>query len=120
VVAGKGAPFFAVAVAAGLLDAVPHALAAARRGRPDMHLLMVVAVGGAMAIGEWLEAATVAFLFSLSLALESWSAGRARRAVSALLRLAPAEATLLEGGGERRVAAEAVPVGGRIVRTARG
>ena len=34
---------------------------------------MVIAVAGAIGIGEWFEAATVAFLFSLSLTLESWS-----------------------------------------------
>ncbi|MGQ0612686.1 MAG: heavy metal translocating P-type ATPase [Planctomycetaceae bacterium] len=110
-----GVPFYAVAVAAGMVEVVPRAVAAARRLRPDMHLLMVIAVAGAMGIGEWLEAASVAFLFSLSLSLEAWSVGRARRAVSSLLELAPAEATLLEGGGERRVPADAVAVGSRIV-----
>ncbi len=110
-----GIPFYGVAVAAGFLEVLPRALAAARRLRPDMHLLMVVAVAGAMGIGEWLEAASVAFLFSLSLSLEAWSVGRARRAVSALLALAPAEATLLEGGWERRVPAEEITVGSRIL-----
>ena len=50
-----------------------------------MNLLMTIAVAGAMVINEWFEAATVAFLFSLSLAIEGWSIGRARRAVEALL-----------------------------------
>ncbi|MGE0193741.1 MAG: heavy metal translocating P-type ATPase [Planctomycetota bacterium] len=67
----------------------PKALAAARNLRPDMNLLMTIAVVGAVAIGEWLEAAVVTFLFAVSLALEAWSVGRARRAVRALLALAP-------------------------------
>ena len=54
-----------------------------------MNLLMTIAVGGAVIISEWLEAALVSFLFALSLALEAWSVGRARRAVEALLDLAP-------------------------------
>src|SRR3546814_20389201 len=70
-------------------DLLPKAWFAARRLRPDMNLLMVIAVIGAVGIGELFEAATVAFLFALSLALESWRVGRARRAISALLDLAP-------------------------------
>lgn len=72
---------------------------AARNLRPDMNLLMVVAVFGAVGIGEWFEAATVAFLFSLSLTLESWSVGRARRAIAALLDLAPPTVRLLRADG---------------------
>jgi Cd2+/Zn2+-exporting ATPase len=78
----------------------------ARKLRPDMHLLMTVAVIGAIAIGEWFEAATVSFLFALSLSLESWSVGRARRAIAALLDLAPPTARVLRPGGSQ----ESVPV----------
>jgi len=68
---------------------LPRAVASARRLRPDMNLLMTVAVTGAILIGEWLEASTVAFLFAVSLLLESWSVTRARRAVQKLMALAP-------------------------------
>lgn len=68
---------------------VPKAWYSAKTLRPDMNLLMTIAVVGGIAIGEWFEAATVAFLFSVSLTLENWSLGRARRAVQALLKLTP-------------------------------
>ncbi len=68
---------------------LPKAWYSARTLRPDMNLLMTIAVVGGIAIGEWFEAATVAFLFSVSLTLENWSLGRARRAVQALLKLTP-------------------------------
>jgi Zn2+/Cd2+-exporting ATPase len=89
---------------------------AARNLRPDMHLLMTVAVFGAGAIGEWFEAATVTFLFAASLALESWSVGRARRAIAALLDLAPPTARLLHAdGSEATVSVAEVAIGSRFV-----
>jgi len=90
---------YVAAVLLGTRFVVVKAWYAARHLRPDMHLLMVVAVAGAMVIGEWFEAATVSFLFALSLALESWSVGRARRAIAALLDLAPPTARLLRPDG---------------------
>ncbi len=69
-----------------------------RTVRPDMYVLMLVAVAGAMALGDWGEAATVAFLFALALLLESWSVERARLAIRALMELAPSTARCLRLG----------------------
>ena len=81
-----------------------------------MTLLMTIAVLGAVGIGEWLEAAVVSFLFAVSLALESWSVGRARRAIEALLALTPSSVTVLrEDGGEETVPPEGVAVGSRFL-----
>ena len=68
--------FYLGAIVSAAWLVLPKALYAARTLRPDMHLLMLVAVLGASALGEWGEAATVAFLFALALLLESWSVGR--------------------------------------------
>jgi Cd2+/Zn2+-exporting ATPase len=84
--------------------------------RPDMNLLMTVAVIGAAAIGEWSEGATVAFLFSLSLLLESWSVGRARNAISKLMDLSPPMANVkLPDGRSKEVAPTEVEVGSIVV-----
>ncbi|MBI2735929.1 MAG: cadmium-translocating P-type ATPase [Rhodospirillales bacterium] len=104
----------------GVLCAVryvaPKAWIAAKRLRPDMNLLMTIAVAGAIGIGAWFEAATVSFFFALALALETWSLGRARRAVAALMELAPPTARLkMDDGSERDVPAAEVKVGARIV-----
>jgi Cd2+/Zn2+-exporting ATPase len=94
----------------------PRAWNAVRRLRPDMNLLMTIAVVGAAIIGEWFEAAAVSFLFALSLALESWSVGRARRAVEALLAIAPPTARVLSVDGSAvETPAVDVPVGARIL-----
>lgn len=90
---------YLLAVVTGAWYVVPKAWFALRRFRPDMNLLMTVAVIGAIALGQWLEAATVSFLFALSLALESWSVGRARRAVEALLKIAPESVSVVESDG---------------------
>ncbi|MEO2091078.1 MAG: heavy metal translocating P-type ATPase, partial [Gemmataceae bacterium] len=106
---------YVLSIVAGVWTVLPKAWVAAKRLRPDMNLLMVVAVVGAVSIGQWLEAATVAFLFSLSLALESWSVGRARRAVAALMALTPPEARLVHPDGrEETVSPNQIPVGGRF------
>ena len=96
---------YLVGVVAGGWYVAPKALFALRRLRPDMNLLMAIAVIGAAMIGEWLEAALVSFLFALSLALEAWSVGRARRAVEALLDLAPPTVRVLKDGIETETAA---------------
>lgn len=93
---------FALATVAGGLLVFPAAWRALRGLRLDMNVLMTVAVGGAWAIGEGEEAASVVFLFALSELLESWSAGRARRAIASLLELTPETALVAQGDGSIR------------------
>ena len=78
---------YLLGICTGLALVAPKAWYSARQLRADMNLLMIVAVSGAVAIGEWFEAGTVAVLFAVSLELEAWSLGRARRAISALMQL---------------------------------
>ncbi|MGR3572625.1 heavy metal translocating P-type ATPase [Brevirhabdus sp.] len=107
---------FSLAILAGVWLVAPKAWSALRRMAPDMNLLMVVAVAGAIGLGAWFEAATVAFFFSLSLFMESWSVGRARNAVSALLDLAPPTARLVrDDGSEEDVPASQLAVGDRFI-----
>jgi Cd2+/Zn2+-exporting ATPase len=103
---------YGLAILTGAWYVLPRAWSALRRLRPDMNLLMTVAVLGAVGLGDWFEAATVTFLFSLSLALEKWSVGHVRRAVEALLHLTPPSARLLrEDGSHEEVPPDQVPVG---------
>ncbi len=108
---------YAAAALAGGWFVLPKALAALRRRQPDMNLLMTLAVAGAMVLGEWLEAASVAFLFSLSLLLESWSVARARRAIQALLDVTPPTARTVSprGGDLAEVPVAAVAVGATVL-----
>jgi cation transport ATPase len=69
----------------GLRPMVPRALASLRFRRLDMHVLVCLSALGAAAIGQWAEAATVAFLFALAHLMEAWSIERARHAVADLV-----------------------------------
>ena len=107
---------YALAIGFGGRYVVVKAWYAARSLRPDMNLLMVIAVTGAAVIGEWFEAAVVSFLFALSLLLEGWSVGRARRAIAKLLDLAPPSVRLkLADGEEKDIPAAEVSVGSRFI-----
>ena len=103
---------YLIGIAAGIWYVLPKAWHSAIRLRPDMNLLMTIAVSGAAAIGDWFEAATVAFLFAVSLLLESWSVGRARRAIAALMDLTPPTARIRQAdGSQTEVSPEDVAVG---------
>ena len=112
--AAKG--LYLLGILAGVWLVLPKAWFALNRARPDMNLLMTIAVVGAVVLGDWFEAATVSFLFALSLALESWSIGRARRAVESLLSLTPTLAWLRnQSGVVTEVDPVDVPVGAIIL-----
>ncbi|KAF0235208.1 MAG: Cd2+/Zn2+-exporting [Desulfovibrionaceae bacterium] len=106
-----------LAALCGVWHVLPKAAYSLRTFRPDMNLLMVLAVSGAMIIGEYSEGASVAFLFALANQLEAWSVGRARNAVQALMSLAPDKALVLAPLTPTPVETpvEAVPTGARIL-----
>lgn len=106
---------FLIAILAGGWLVVPRAVRALKTFTLDMNVLMVVAVVGAVAIGEHAEGAAVAFLFSLSELLESWSVGRARRAIRALMQLAPEIALVKRDGQVEEVPARDISVGETIL-----
>lgn len=90
---------FAAATVSGGWFLLPGAWRALRQLRPNIALLMVIAVLGAAIIGEWAEAATVVFLFGIAEWLESWADRRAERATRALLELAPDTARVRQADG---------------------
>ncbi len=105
---------FVLAIGTGFAPFVPRALMALRWARPDMNLLIGISITGACFLGEWMEGASLAFLFALAAEIESWSASRARQAVSGLFSASPEEATVLHGDHEHRVAASRVAAGDRV------
>jgi Zn2+/Cd2+-exporting ATPase len=99
------------AMAAGGWFLLPKAGRALLRFRPDINLLVVIAAIGAAVVGEWVEAATVVFLFGVAEWLEGWADRRARRATAALLEIAPKTATVNRNGQAVEVPVGEVQVG---------
>jgi Cd2+/Zn2+-exporting ATPase len=106
---------FAAAVAAAVPLTARKALHAVRARSLDINVLMLIAAAGAIALGQWSEAASVVFLFAVAQALEARTLDRARTAVRALMDLTPAEAVVREAGGERVVPVDAVQRGDVII-----
>lgn len=81
----------------------------------DMNVLMTVAALGAAVIGEWLEGATVVWLFALGVALQTRSIEQTRNSIRGLMDLAPSEAWVKENGQMIKKAAEDISIGTTIV-----
>ncbi len=109
------AVLFLAAVAAGGVYPLRRAVTALRTRTVDINVLMVVAVAGAVALGELFEGASVVFLFSFAQWLEVRTMERARQAIRALMDLSPREALVKRDGREQRVTVEDIRVGDEIV-----
>jgi Cd2+/Zn2+-exporting ATPase len=91
------------------------ALHAVRVGSLDINVLMLIAATGAIALGQWSEAAAVVFLFAVAQALEARTLERARTAVRALMDLAPAQAVVRDGAGSRTMDVDLVSPGAVVL-----
>ncbi|KQH76225.1 MULTISPECIES: heavy metal translocating P-type ATPase [Mycobacterium] len=101
----------AVALVVGAYTFVPSTLRRLAKGKIGVATLMTIAAVGAVILGEVGEAATLAFLFSISEGLEEYSLARTRRGLRALLSLVPDRATVLRDGAEIIVAPTELVVG---------
>jgi Cd2+/Zn2+-exporting ATPase len=78
-----------LSIIAGGMPTLKKGWIALRNFTLNINFLMSLAVIGAVAIGQWPEAAMVVFLFAVAELIESLSLNRARNAVHGLLKLAP-------------------------------
>ncbi|PKG54663.1 MULTISPECIES: heavy metal translocating P-type ATPase [Halomonadaceae] len=106
---------FVVATVVGLVPIVQRAGQALKMGNPfTIEMLMSIAAIGALAINAAAEAAVVVFLFAVGEMLEGVAAAQARRSISALSKLTPSTARLMEQGNIRDVAAASLQPGQRV------
>ena len=118
-VVGAAAPLglvlFGLSITLGVPPTLRRAWHAVRLRSLDINVLMLIAVAGAMLLGQWSEAASVVFLFGVARALEARTLEKARTAVRAVMDLAPADALVRDEAGERRIAVDLVVPGAIIV-----
>lgn len=72
---------------------------------------MTIAAVGAVAIGQFEEAAAVVFLFSFGNALQGYTLDKTRNSIRALMELAPSEALVRRGGIEIVLSVEEIRLG---------
>src|SRR5690606_34340097 len=104
-----------VAIVLALPGTLTRAVQAIRGRRLDIHVLMVVAVIGALLIDEWFEAAAVVVLFGIAQWLETRSLERARRAVREVFAIVPEMAEVRGSEGVSVVPVRDVPAGTELL-----
>jgi heavy metal translocating P-type ATPase len=82
-----------------------------RHGRVGVDVIALLALIGALAVGELLAAAVIAVMLASGRALEAWAAGRAHRDLRALLERAPRTARRYRGQALETVQLDAVMPG---------
>ena len=103
--------FYVPAIVIGGIPVYLKAFSSIRTKTIDIDLLMVLAIIGAMIIGEWEEAAEIVVLFSIAELLEAFSMDKARQSIRDLMDLTPPTATRLIKGKKH----EEVPLGDLVV-----
>ena len=106
---------FLGAVAASGVPVIRDGYYSARNRSLDIDLLMGTAIIAASGIGYFVEAATLAVLFSIAELLEDYAMDRARDSLRELMELSPDEATVRREGEEVTVPADEVAVGETVI-----
>ena len=94
---------------------IKEAISNIRQKRFEIDSLMLLAAAGAASIGAWAEGALLLFLFSLGHSLESYAMGRAKKAIEALSKLAPATAIVRRANGTTEMPVELLVPGDVVI-----
>lgn len=92
-----------------------EAISNIRQKRFEIDSLMLLAAAGAASIGAWAEGALLLFLFSLGHSLESYAMRRAKKAIEALSKLAPATAIVRRANGTVEMPVELLVPGDVVI-----
>ena len=106
---------WAISTAVVLVPAIISTGRGLWRRQASVDVIAVLAMGGALTLGEYLAGAIIAVMLTGGAALEQFAAARARRELTALLQRAPRTAHRRVGEDLVTVNVEAIEVGDRLV-----
>lgn len=106
--------YLAAAVAGGVYVARSGILSL-RSLQLDTNFLVTVAALGAIAIGEFSEAAAVMFLFSLGATLEAYTVEKTRRSIRSLIESSPTHALVKRGARNELIPIQDIEVGETVI-----
>ena len=110
-----GDAVWAVAIALTLIPLTWSVVRTLMRGDVGVDAIALVAMVGALALGEYLAGAVIALMLSGGNALEAAAGRRARRELTALLERAPRIAHRRRGDKLEEIPVEKIAVGDRIL-----
>lgn len=108
---GAAAALFISSAVVGGVFAARAGILGLRGLTVDMNFLMTAAAVGAIALGEYAEAAAVMFLFSLGSALEALTVDKTRRSIKSLVEAFPTHAAIRRNGGLVEVVLDEIEIG---------
>ncbi|MRR34393.1 heavy metal translocating P-type ATPase [bacterium] len=109
-----------VSILTGGLPTLKRGWTALKNLSLNINFLMSIAVIGAIAVGQWPEAAVVIWLFAIAEKIETLSLDRARNAIRGLMAISPETATVREQGGSWQEVDAASVLPGQICRVRPG
>ncbi len=86
------------ATGCGILYSLYAMIASLLEGRLGVDVIALLALAGAVAVGEYLAGAVISVMLASGRSLEAWAAGQARRDLQALLERAPKSARRYKDG----------------------
>ncbi len=117
--AGAGDAVWLAVSACGLSYAIWAMADSLRKRRAGVDVIALLALAGAVAVGELLAAAVITVMLASGRALEGWAAGRAHRDLTALLERAPRTARRYRGDIVEQVPLDEI-VPGDVLLVAQG
>src|SRR5215470_1466304 len=104
-----------IAAIVGMFPILKEAFEAVLERRMTMELSMTIAIGAALAIGQFFTALVIILFVLIAEVLEGMTVGRGRRAIKDLLDFLPRNASVRRNGSSRDIPASEIRIGDTVL-----